>query len=114
MATLQDHRPRDSNLTSQATLVPTQATVSTVTTRTDNSTQGAMLLVAQAETSGPAWEQEGCWVTCLVVRETSRTTITPQLILTAGALLLEAPPLPLGHALLQVLEAPREDRSCGG
>ncbi len=48
--------------------MPTQATVSTVTTLTDNSTQEAELLLAQAEASGPAWGQEGCWGIFLVVR----------------------------------------------
>lgn len=114
MAPLQDHHPRDSNLTLQAILVPTQAMVSTVTTRMDTITQEARLLVAQAEASGPAWEQEEYWDISLAVKETSPTTITPPLSLTADVLLLEAPPLPLGHALLQVLEEPREDRSCGG
>lgn len=87
--------------------------VSTVTTLTDNSTQVATLLLAQAEASGPAWEQEGCWDISLVVREASPTTLTTRLTLTADVLVLETLPLPPGHALLQVLEEPREDRSCG-
>ncbi|XP_037328675.1 store-operated calcium entry-associated regulatory factor isoform X1 [Pungitius pungitius] len=112
MAPLQHHRPRDSNPTSQAILVPTQATVSIVTTLTGNSTQEAMLLLAQVGASGPAWEQEECWDISLVVIETSPTTMIAPL--TTDLLLLEATHLPLGHALLPVLEELKEDESCGG
>ncbi|XP_068448091.1 store-operated calcium entry-associated regulatory factor isoform X2 [Clinocottus analis] len=113
MVSPQDHRPRDSNLTSQAILVSTKAMVSIVTTLKDNSTQEAKLLLAQAVASGPAWEQEGCWDISLVVREASPTTMTTPLLAAADVLLLVASHLPLGHALLQVLEEPREDKSCG-
>lgn len=51
----------------KAILVPTQATVSTVTTLTGNSTQEAMLLLAQVGASGLAWELEECWDISLVI-----------------------------------------------
>lgn len=52
----------------QAMLVRTQATVSTVTTLTDNSTQEAKPLLAQVEASGPAWGREDCWDIFLVAK----------------------------------------------
>lgn len=114
MAPLQDHHLQDSNLTSQAMLVPTLLMVSTVTTLNSNSTQEAEHLLAQVEASGPEWGQEGCWGTSLVVRELSPTITATPLTPPADIPLLETPPpLLLGHALLQVLEEPREDRSCG-
>lgn len=106
---MQDPHPQDLNLTSQATLVPIQATVSTVITHMDNSTHEAELRPVQVEASGLAWGQEVCW-DIFLAREASPTTTTPPLTLTADPLLLEAHPLPLGHALLQVLEEPREDK----
>lgn len=42
-------------------LIPTQATVFTLTTLTHNSTQEAELLITRAEASGLAWPVEACW-----------------------------------------------------
>lgn len=49
-------------------LIPTRATVFTVTTLTRNSTPGAELLTTRVEASGPAWLVEACWDIFLGVR----------------------------------------------
>lgn len=113
--------------------MPPQATVSIVTTLMDSSIQEHTsiqeLLLPQVETSGQAWEQEGCWDICLAVRgelkekerkccsaavqalhhpcicfvETIHTTTTTPPTVTADLLLLPPlPPPPLGRELLQV------------
>lgn len=107
MAPWVDHPHQDSNQTTQTTLEPTPVMVSTVITLTDTSTQEARQLPAQEEVSGLEWEQAGCLDIFLVVRGASPTILTTPLTLTD---LPENLPLP-GHALLQVLEEPKEDRS---
>lgn len=112
-----DHHPRDSKLNTQAILIPNQAMVSTVTILMDLSTKEAELPRTQAEASGLALGQEGCWDTFLVDRGASPTAILTPVPLHTD--LREGPPgplrhpPPLEHALLQVLEGPREDRSHG-
>ncbi|KAK5621233.1 hypothetical protein CRENBAI_011629 [Crenichthys baileyi] len=77
--------------------------VSVVIILMDNITKEVALVLAQVEASGLEWEQEECWDIFLVVRGHSRV----------AHLQLEKTTL-LGHAKLQVLVEPKEDRSWKG
>lgn len=103
---------QDSNLTSQVMLVPTLVMASTTTTHMDSITQEAEQHTALGMASGVEWEPEDCWDIFLGARETSRTTMDTPLSITADPPPAETPPHPLGPELPQVLEEPKEDKSC--
>lgn len=91
--------------------VPTLGTDSAVTTADGSSSplQGPVLLEELGIVSGLGWGLEESSVICLGAKEARRRTQTPTQTTLHPEHHRPQPPAP-GHALLQALEGPREDR----